>query len=47
MICGGDGTVMWIVHELANHNIDPSKLSLAVIPLGTGNDFSRYLGWGP
>jgi diacylglycerol kinase family enzyme len=22
------------------------KIALGVIPLGTGNDFSQFLGWG-
>ena len=46
VICGGDGTVVWIVNEFANEEIDPMKTPLVVIPLGTGNDFSRNLNWG-
>lgn len=46
VVCGGDGTVMWVVSELVKHQIDLNKSPLAVIPLGTGNDFSRCLGWG-
>lgn len=46
VICGGDGTVMWVVSEIAKHNIDPKLVHLAIMPLGTGNDFSRNLGWG-
>ena len=46
VICGGDGTVMWVVSELAKHGIDPNAVLLSIIPLGTGNDFSRNLGWG-
>ena len=36
--CGGDGTVHLALNSLPNREI-----SLAVIPLGTGNDFARYL----
>lgn len=46
VICGGDGTVMWVVTEMANKGINPLLVNLAIIPLGTGNDFSRNLGWG-
>jgi len=46
VICGGDGTVMWVVTELSNHKINHSKVPIAMIPLGTGNDFSQVLGWG-
>ena len=46
VICGGDGTVMWVVTELQTFNIDHSKVPIAMLPLGTGNDFSQILGWG-
>lgn len=46
MICGGDGTVMWVISELHKYSIDTELTPLAIIPLGTGNDFSQYLGWG-
>lgn len=46
IICGGDGTVMWVISELIKHQIKPEVTPLAIIPLGTGNDFSRDLGWG-
>ncbi len=46
MACGGDGTIMWVVSELSKHGIDPMSTPIAVIPLGTGNDFSQALGWG-
>lgn len=37
--CGGDGTV----HLLAN-SVFGLPVTLAVLPMGTGNDFARYLG---
>ena len=46
IICGGDGTVMWVISELNKYNIDTELTPIAIIPLGTGNDFSQYLGWG-
>lgn len=46
VICGGDGTVMWVVTEMSNFNIDHAQVPIAIIPLGTGNDFARVLGWG-
>lgn len=46
VVCGGDGTIMWVVSEMFNHQIDPIKIPITVLPLGTGNDFSQYLGWG-
>lgn len=39
--CGGDGTVSEVAAGIAD-----SEAVLAVIPLGTGNDFSRRLGHG-
>jgi len=46
VICGGDGTVMWVATELKNFEIDHMKCPIAMLPLGTGNDFSQVLGWG-
>ncbi len=40
-MCGGDGTVMWIVTEMLKYDIKVISVPIAVIPLGTGNDFSR------
>ena len=37
--CGGDGTF-----HLALNSIPELSVPLAVIPMGTGNDFARYLG---
>eukprot|EP00928_Gymnodinium_smaydae_P017906 TRINITY_DN16831_c0_g1_i1.p1 TRINITY_DN16831_c0_g1~~TRINITY_DN16831_c0_g1_i1.p1 ORF type:complete len:495 (-),score=110.30 TRINITY_DN16831_c0_g1_i1:141-1427(-) len=46
IVGGGDGTVMWVITELVSHGIDVGRVALGVIPFGTGNDFSRTLGWG-
>lgn len=37
--CGGDGTF-----HLALNSLPSLEIPLAVIPMGTGNDFARYLG---
>ena len=37
--CGGDGTI-----HLALNALPSLDIPLAVIPMGTGNDFARYLG---
>lgn len=37
---------MWVVSELSKFDIDHSKVPVAMLPLGTGNDFSQILGWG-
>jgi len=49
--CGGDGTVSWInsifdkflkEKTITKEEVPP----IGVVPLGTGNDLSRVLGWG-
>lgn len=42
--CGGDGTVKWVISELAK--VNSLQVPIGVIPFGTGNDFSRAMGWG-
>eukprot|EP01087_Luapelamoeba_hula_P010139 TRINITY_DN2671_c0_g1_i5.p1 TRINITY_DN2671_c0_g1~~TRINITY_DN2671_c0_g1_i5.p1 ORF type:complete len:631 (+),score=69.24 TRINITY_DN2671_c0_g1_i5:189-1895(+) len=45
--CGGDGTIGWICAILDKTGIPTEHLPpIAVLPLGTGNDMARSLGWG-
>lgn len=46
IISGGDGTVLWVVSLVGRQGIDLNKITFGIIPIGTGNDFSRCLGWG-
>jgi len=46
IIGGGDGTVMWVIENLRNADIDIQKCIFGVLPLGNTNDLSCSLGWG-
>ncbi|KAJ7392786.1 hypothetical protein OS493_010445 [Desmophyllum pertusum] len=45
LVCGGDGSVGWVMNEVDQRNLS-CQCQLGVLPLGTGNDLSRVLGWG-
>ncbi|KAJ8929806.1 hypothetical protein NQ314_017403 [Rhamnusium bicolor] len=46
LVGGGDGTISWVLTTSHKLDLDVPEPPLAIIPLGTGNDLSRVLGWG-
>ena len=46
VVAGGDGTIGWTLNTIDHLRLDPEP-TLALLPLGTGNDLARTLGYGP
>ncbi len=46
VIAGGDGTVSWVLNYVYGAMKPRYYPEVGLVPLGTGNDLSRVLGWG-
>ena len=45
MMVGGDGSINNVINGIYQSGVDTEEVHLAIIPLGTGNDFCRTLGY--
>ncbi|XP_029155939.1 diacylglycerol kinase eta isoform X3 [Nylanderia fulva] len=46
LVCSGDGSVGWVLSEIDRLGMHTKQCQVGVLPLGTGNDLARVLGWG-
>lgn len=48
LVAGGDGTISTVIDYIKQHIPEwkDAMPGIAILPLGTGNDLSRSLGWG-
>jgi len=49
-VCGGDGSVAWVLTMLDDLDLELEKPlsewpAVGILPLGTGNDLARVMGW--
>lgn len=44
IVAGGDGSISEVVDGVFSTSVNPSEVTLALLPGGTGNDWARY--WG-
>ena len=44
-MCGGDGTIEWVLQEALRHKADFENIVFGVLPIGTGNDFAESVGF--
>jgi diacylglycerol kinase (ATP) len=46
LVCGGDGTVSWVMSIMDDMKFAGDVFpTVAIIPIGTGNDLAQVLGW--
>lgn len=46
LVCGGDGTIGWVLAELDAMGLSHRGIPVGTVPLGTGNDMARALKVG-
>ncbi|CAB4063544.1 dgkA [Lepeophtheirus salmonis] len=46
LVCGGDGSISWVLKEIDVLQLKAERVCVSVLPLGTGNDLARVCGWG-
>jgi len=46
VVCGGDGTVGWVLSTMEDLHLTDLNIPVCVFPLGTGNDLARSLKYG-
>lgn len=46
LVCGGDGTIGWVLQALDEAGLSSLHIPVGTVPLGTGNDMARSLKMG-